>query len=83
MQARKRRNVHGLTWKLRYRNMSKARTVPSSEADTSARPCGTKARSTTAAVCSEKVTKQNPDAGDHSLTLASPPPVAIIAPPGE
>eukprot|EP00962_Isochrysis_galbana_P041811 scaffold15425_cov110-Isochrysis_galbana.AAC.6 len=70
-------------WKLRKRSMSKARTVPSSEAETSARPCGTKARSTTAAVCSEKVTKQKPEAGDHSFTLASPPPVAMTAPPGE
>jgi len=63
--------------------MSKARTVPSSEHETSARPCGTNATSITAAVCSVNVTKQKPEAGDHSLTFVSPPAVAIVVPPGE
>ena len=37
----------------------------------------TKARSVTGPVCWSKVTKQKPDCGDHSFTLASPPPEAI------
>lgn len=92
-------------WKLRYRSISNALTVPSSDALTNARPCGTKLMSLTGAVCSVKVTKQKPEAGDQSFTyesvpfesgchavlkgsgdertLLSPPPVAMIEPPGE
>ena len=48
--------------------VSRARTVPSSEEETRARPCGRKQTPLTGAVCSEKVTMQKPDEGLHSLT---------------
>ena len=69
--------------KFLYLAMSKARTVPSSELDTTTLPLGVKARPVTAASCSAKVTKQKLELVFHSLTLASVPPVATSAPSGE
>lgn len=60
--------------KLRYRMRSSARTVPSSDAVTSAWPEPTKSIPVTGPVCSEKVTKQKPLVVDQTLTLPSSPP---------
>lgn len=45
--------------------------LPSSEEERMARPLWVNARPVTAALCSEKVTKQNDDWEDHTLTCNS------------
>ena len=57
--------------------------LPSRDDVMMARPLWVKAKPVTAAVCSEKVTKQNDDWQDHSLTFPSSPPVARFWPSGE
>mmetsp|Transcript_14518 Transcript_14518/g.42394 ORF Transcript_14518/g.42394 Transcript_14518/m.42394 type:complete len:260 (-) Transcript_14518:408-1187(-) len=69
--------------KLRYRTRSYARTVPSSDADTSACPDGRNATAVTGAACSENVTKQKPLDCWKTLTLRSSEPVAMSPPSGE
>jgi hypothetical protein len=54
-----------------------ARTVPSSEALSTALPEARKATAVTGALCSVKVTKQKPLLEFHSFSLLSSPPVAI------
>ena len=68
--------------KLRYRMRSNARTVPSSDADTTAWPDGANVTAATGALCSVNVMKQLPVAVLHTFTLLSSAAVAIMLPSG-
>lgn len=70
--------------KLRYLTRSYARTVPSKLAlNTTFVPYRANATPVIGAECSLKVTKQNEDCIDHSLSFPSSPPVATVWPSGE
>mmetsp|Transcript_15462 Transcript_15462/g.39996 ORF Transcript_15462/g.39996 Transcript_15462/m.39996 type:complete len:224 (+) Transcript_15462:1965-2636(+) len=68
--------------KLRYRTKSKARTVPSSEADNTTSPDWAKTSPDTSPTCSVNVITQNPEDVSHSFTLPSAPPDAKKRPSG-